>query len=116
MLLIQGWTDDTDQTMRVTLPDGSLLTLELYFRQQQQGWFITQLLWNTFSLYGLRITNNVNLLLSWKNLLNFGLCCLTADGREPSLAQDFSSGSSNLYIVTSSELLQLDALLAGISS
>jgi len=117
MLQIQNWTTDVDQTQAITLPDGSLLTIEIYFREQQQGWFISSLTWSTtgFTISGLRITNNVNILLQWKNLIPFGLACFTTDGYEPSLQQDFSSGASTLYILTAAEVTQLNLLLVGAS-
>jgi hypothetical protein len=115
VLQIQNWTTDTDQTQAIVLQDGSLMTLEIYFRQQQQGWFIKSLVWSTtgFTVTGLRITNNPNMLLQWKNIIPFGLACFTTDGYEPSLQQDFSSGASILYVLTSAEVAQLDGLLAG---
>ena len=116
MLQVQNWTTDTDQTQAVILPDGSRITLEIYFRAQQQGWFIKKLVWNSFEVDGLRITNNPNMLLQWKNLIPFGLACFTTDGREPSLQQDFSSGASILYVLTSDEIAQLDDILSGITS
>lgn len=114
MLKIQNWTTDTDQTQSIVLPDGSLMTLELYFREQQQGWFIKSLVWSKtgFTVQGLRITNNINMLLQWRNLIPFGLACLTSAGYEPSLQQDFSSGASVLYVLTQAEVVQLDELLA----
>ena len=117
MLQIQNWTTDTDQTQAIVLPDGSLMTLEIYFRQQQQGWFIKSLVWSTtgFTINGLRITNNADMLLQWKNLIPFGLACFTADGREPSLQQDFSSASSILYVLTADDVTALDDIFAGVS-
>ena len=115
MLLIQGWTTDVNQTMTVTLPDGSLMTLVLYYSAQQLGWFIKTLSWNNFTLYGIRITNNVNMLLSWRNLLNFGLACLTPSGYEPSQPQDFYSAASKLYVLETADVEQLNNVLAGIS-
>jgi hypothetical protein len=116
MLLIQGWTDDINQTMGVTLEDGSIVTLTLYYSAQQLGWFIKSLTWNSFTLYGIRITNNINILLSWRNLIPFGLACLTAAGYEPSQPQDLSSAASKLYILDSADIEQLDQLFAGATS
>ena len=113
MLEIENWTSDPWQTQSITLSDGSVVTIEIYYRQTQQGWFITSLTWQSFTVYGLRITNNINILLQWKDLLPFGLACVTADGREPSLIQDFSSGASVLYILESTDLADANSILAG---
>ena len=115
MLIIKNWTNNSLQQQGITLKDGTVLYLTIYFRAIQQGWFITKLTWQTFSLYNLRITNNVNMLLAWKNVLPFGLACVTKDGREPSLLQDFSSGASTLYVLETADVESLDNILAGIS-
>jgi hypothetical protein len=113
MIQIENWTSDPLQQQGVTLSDGTVLTLLIYYRPNQLGWFIQSLTWQNFTVTGLRITNNINLLLQWKNLLNFGLACTTVDGREPALIQDFSSGASTLWILEAADVLSLDTILAG---
>lgn len=104
MFLIKGLTSDALQTQNLVLPDGTVIALTIYFRDMQLGWFINQLTWGSFTIQGLRITNSPNMLNQWRNLIPFGLSCVTAGGREPSLQQDFSSGTSNLFILTQAEV------------
>lgn len=112
MLTIQQITIDALQQQNLVLPDGSLLSLTLYFRPMQQGWFINQLRWSTFTLNGLRITNSPNMLNQWKNLLPFGLACFSKTSREPSLQDDFAAGNATLYILTQAEVLGWNQFLA----
>lgn len=116
MLLVENWTDDVDQTQRLVLPDGSVVTLRVYYQEQQLGWFIRELSQGDFVVRGLRITNNINLLLPWKNLLSFGLACLTDDGREPSLQQDLQTAATKLYFLTSDEVADLEQQFAEAST
>ncbi len=51
----------------------------------------------------MRICNNPNMLYQWQNILPFGLSCFTQSNREPTLQQDFSSGSSGLYLLSQEE-------------
>ena len=111
MFLVQQITDDAFQQQVIILSDGSSLTLQIYFRPLQQGWFITSLTYGTFTLQGMRITNNTNMLHPWRNLLPFGLACYSTASREPSQSQDFSSGASNLYILTAAEVAANTAFL-----
>ena len=113
MLQINQITTNALQQQNVVMPDGTILTLVFYFRPLQQGWFINQLIWSStsFTLNGLRITNSPNMLNQWKNILNFGLGCFSSSTREPSLLTDFSSGYSNLYILTQSEVTQWNEFL-----
>lgn len=112
MLLIQQLTSDPLQSQNLVLPDGSQLTLTIYFSPMQLGWFITSLIYGAFTLNGLRITNSPDMLYQFKNEIPFGLACFTKGNREPSQQQDFSSGASSLYILTSAEVEQYSEFLA----
>jgi hypothetical protein len=112
MYLIPQITDDTLQTQSLILPDGSSLSLTIYFIPMQYGWFITNLTYGTFVLEGVRITNNPNILQQFKNQLPFGLACFSKSDREPSQQQDFSSGASKLYILTSDEVEEYSEFLS----
>lgn len=113
MYLIQNITSDSLQSQNITLEDGSIISLTIYFRPMQYGWFINSLAYKDFTLNGLRITNNPNMLYQWKNLLPFGLACFSKSNREPSLQEDFSSGASNLYILTSDEVEEYTEIISG---
>ncbi len=104
MLRIQQVTIDPLQKQTLVLGDGTTISLELYFRPQQLGWFINELVYRNFVLRGVRVTNSPNMLNQWRNLLPFGLACFSAVNREPSLLEDFSSGASKLYILTEAEV------------
>lgn len=102
--LIQQITNDTTQTQNLILPDGTTLSISMYFVPMQYGWFITNLSVGSFILNGLRITNSPNMLYQFKNQITFGLACVSSSQREPSQQDDFSSGASSLYILTSDEV------------
>lgn len=113
MLKVNQILSQPRQTQTLTLPDGSSVVLEIYFRPMQYGWFLNNLTYNTFLLQSLRITNSPNMLHQWRNLIPFGLACFSVDNREPSLIQDFSSGNSTLYILTAAEVEQYTEFLSG---
>lgn len=107
MLRINQITRDTLQKQTLILEDGSSFTLKMYFVPLQQGWFIRELTYGDFTLYGLRITVGPNMLYQWKNKLPFGLACTSVGDREPSLQDDFSSENCKLYVLTSEEVTAL---------
>lgn len=111
MLQIQGITDYPNQKRQLVLPDGTSMIMTMYFVPQQYGWFIRSLTYGNFTLQGLRITNQPNMLRQWRELIPFGLACFSKADREPSQAQDFQTGDSNLYLLTSDEVAQYEALL-----
>lgn len=112
MNLIPRLTAAPLQRQTLLLPGGSSVFLEIYFRPSQSGWYVNRLTWKLFVVGTLRITNNVNILRPWKNILPFGLACFTADNREPTQAQDFSSGAAQLYLLTPAEVAQYETYLS----
>lgn len=113
MYLIQQVTSNPLQKQTLILIDGSSLTLTLYYRPLQQGWFVQELVYGDFILRGMRITNSPNMLHQYRNQLPFGFACYTAGGREPSLQLDFSSGASKLYILDATEVEEYTEYLKG---
>ena len=110
MYLIGNLTNQPLQTMTLILPNGNPMNMSLYFVPQQFGWFIPSLTYQTFTLNGLRVCNNPNMLYQWRNILPFGLACFSTQSREPSQQNDFISGASNLYLLDSSEVEELTTL------
>lgn len=98
--------------MTLVLPDGSTLTMTIYFIPMQQGWFITNLTYQDFVLNGLRITVSPNMLNQFRNQIPFGLACFSTGNREPSLQQDFSSGNCILYLLSQAECQQYATILS----
>jgi hypothetical protein len=115
MNLIQQVTSDPLQKQNLVLPDGSILTMTMYFRPMQLGWFVNEMVWQNFTLDGLRITVNPNMLRQFKNQIPFGFACIANRfTREPTQQQDFSSGAFSLYLLTAAEVQQYENFLAGI--
>lgn len=112
MYIIQQITADPLQVQKLVLPDGSQLSLTIYFVPMQFGWFITNLTYGSFILNGVRITNSPNILNQWRNQIPFGLACYSTNQREPSQSQDFSSGASKLYLLDASETKEYAEFLA----
>lgn len=113
MILINQVTADSLQQQTLILPDGTSFSLTINFVPMQLGWFITNLSYpaNNFILQGVRIVNSPNMLNQFQNQIPFGLACFTNQNREPSQQQDFSSGASQLFILTADEVTQYQELL-----
>lgn len=111
MYLIQRITTNPYQKQTLVLDNGVSLTLTLLYRPMQYGWFIERLTYQDFELNCVRITNNLNMLHQWRNLLPFGLGCISQSQREPTQQEDFSSSASKLYILTADEVEEYAAYL-----
>jgi hypothetical protein len=103
---IQQITNDSLQKRTLLLGDGSSFEMTMYFVPLQYGWFIRELTYLDFTLKGFRICNSLNMLHQFRNQLPFGMACISDGDREPSLREDFSSGSSRLYVLTEEEVAE----------
>lgn len=104
LYLITQITNNPLQTFNLILPNGNPCSLTIYYIERQIGWFITNLTYQDFTLKGIRICNNPNLLYQWKNVIPFGLACYTDQNREPTQVLDFLTGASKLYILDAAEV------------
>ena len=113
MQQITGLTDKPTQTTTVILPDGTQLILSIFYIAQQLGWYFTSINWNngTFTENGRRIVNHGNMLRQYRNILNFGLACFTVGNREPTQIEDFNTETSNLYLLSASEVQDYETFL-----
>jgi hypothetical protein len=111
MYLIQQITDDPLQKQTLILPNGISLSLTISFAPMQYCWFVVSLVYGSFTLNGLQITNSPNMLHQFKNQIPFGLACFSTNNREPSQQEDFASGASQLYLLSAAEVAQYAGLL-----
>ena len=110
MNLIQQVTSDPFQQQTLVLPDGTSFLLQLYFMPMQYAWIITKLVYQNFTLTGMRVTNSPNILEQYCNQLPFGIACYSTNNREPTQQKDFFSGASKLYVLSALEVAQVTAL------
>lgn len=113
MYQVQNITSDALQQQTLVLPDGTFLVITLNYKPLQYGWF-ANLTYGTFELDGLRITNSPNMLFQFRNLLPFGLACISTANREPTQQQDFLSGEAALYVLSKDEMAEYVQYLEGL--
>lgn len=111
MYLIQQITDAAFQKQNLILPDGTSLFLTIKFVPMQYTWIISELVYQSFILQGVQITNSPNILFQFQNQIPFGLACYSVQNREPSLQEDFASGASKLYILSQAEVIAYSEII-----
>lgn len=112
MYQISQITSDPQQSQRLALPDGTLISLSLSYSETQYGWF-ADITYGTFTVTRFRITTSPNILRQWKNLIPFGLCCTTQDDQEPTQVQSFSSGYASLFVLSAADAELYEDYLSG---
>ena len=116
MQLITLINDSRSQVFRFNAgPDNQPVDVLLNFVEQQQGWFIS-FDYLDFSLSNFRVVTSGNFLHQFRNLLPFGLSCVTEQDHEPMLQQDFLSKRCQLYILTSAEVIAFSEVVNGQAS
>jgi hypothetical protein len=108
MKQVTGITSNFKQRAFIQLDDGTTVYMDLFYVQQQTGWFMN-LLWQDKLINGLRITTSPNMLYKWKNLLPFGLMVLTNTNAEPLNLDDFATGFAKVYLLNPDDMTEVDA-------
>jgi hypothetical protein len=107
MQLLNVLTDDADQKVSVSLPDGSLMQLEFIYRPGIQRWTV-DINYGTFQLVGFILACGPNILRQWRNLLPYGMAVQSTDLIDPVLISDFLNGRISVYILWEAELQQVE--------
>lgn len=114
MDVITGISDSPAQVFNLTPPDGTTVTLTIFYRPQPMGWFYN-LSWNgtnpATQINGRRIVNYPNLLRQWKEILTFGICCVTQDGREPLGQKDFVTNYALLLLLSKDDIAAIESVV-----
>jgi hypothetical protein len=108
MIQITGLTTSPYQTFRINISSG-LIKFTARFLPASQIWLI-DIEYKTFVVYGLRLCNNVNILHKFRKIIPFGLAVTVSDGTEPFLINDLESERVILYVLSQSEVEEIEAI------
>lgn len=114
MNLINGLTNAANQTINVTLEDGSTFTFNLYFRPQQNGWFY-DVVWPgssvipiPFTSHNRRLVTSPNILRQFRELIDFGILVATPDNSDPNLQTAFVDGSTIVTLLNAADVAAME--------
>ena len=110
MRQITGLSIDAKQEFKIQIEDGNVAIFNFYYLQSQIGWFF-DITYGDFKSTGLRLVNSPNVLDAYFNILRFGLFVEVPDGAEPYFIDDFISGRVNLYILSESDVKDMENIL-----
>ena len=98
MNIVNNLSNNPNQSFSLTVYDGSIVTVNLSYWANQQGWYYN-FSHPLLSQGWRRLVNSPNLLRQFRNVINFGLYCYVSDGYEPIYINDFTSGRVVLYLL-----------------
>lgn len=112
MTLIDNLTAFAYQQTTIVLADGSSAVLELRYSGAAQRWFLN-VTYGAEVHYGIGLCCHPNILRQWKNVIPFGISCVTTDQTDPFNPNDFATGRVSLYLLDAADVQQVESLIFG---
>lgn len=106
-------SNDAKQTIYVTLSDDSVVTLDIRYLAAIQRWGFS-VSHDTLTVNGQIICVSPNMLRQWRKIAAFGLACMSTDGVDPILPDDFVNGRCVLYVLSASEVESVETDIIGV--
>ena len=108
MLYINQITNDASQQLTLTGIPGLQIGFGLQYYPRSQRWQAS-ITYNNFTLDTIAVVSSLNILRQWRNVIPFGICCISADGLDPYQINDFANGNANLYLLDAADLATIEA-------
>lgn len=108
---MQQITITENSTIEIINAKNETYTGYINYNSSRQGWFL-DLVSESFSIYGIRMTSVPNILRQWKDRLGFGICVLTENKSEPFFLEDFNTGRAKMYLLEPDDLELQDIIYA----
>lgn len=110
--IIDNLTSFADQTTTVQLQDGTTFDMELIYQGATQRW-VMSISYGTLTINGINLCCYPNVLRQWKNLLPFGLACVTPNLTDPFDINDFANSRAVLYVLSQDEVNAVESTVFG---
>lgn len=109
---IDNLTNFADQVTLVQLPDATTVSLELIFNGTTERWTMN-VIYGDLTIDGINLCCLPNVLRQWRNIIPFGLACVTDNQTDPFDINDFSSGRVALFILTAADVAEIESTVYG---
>lgn len=103
-------SEEPNQNLIFQLDDGTSLSCTLSYYRGQRGWFYS-IQYGELLLNSRRIVTSLNMLRQFRDIIPFGLACLTTDGLEPIFKNDFKSGRAALFFLNEEDIERVEYLI-----
>lgn len=112
MRKVDNLTSDADQTTRITLDDGSIVTMRFVYDGTVQRWRLN-VSRGAVSIEGINVCVHPNLLRQFRRNITFGLAVAAADQVDPVYIDDFANGRVTVYILEQDDVDYVENNLLG---
>ncbi len=104
---VENLTSSAFQQINLVGDKGEIIPFKLAFRPSQNAWFF-DLTYLDFELKGAMLVLSPNILRQYRNIVPFGICCITSDGYEPQFITDFLENRVQLYLLNAAEVALIE--------
>lgn len=111
MRLLDNITQDPKQVMYINIINYDAAKFTIWYKPQQFGWFY-DLEWGSFATYNQRIVVSTNFTRQYKNILPFGLLCITDNQTDPIFQESFTT-NCQIYVLDTADIEYLEATFYG---
>ena len=107
---ITNLTNFADQVTQLQLEDGTVATMELIYQGTTERW-VMNISYGTEVINGIGLCTLPNVLRQWKNILPFGISCVTADQTDPFDINDFANGRVLIFLLNEVDVAEIETTL-----
>lgn len=107
MILLTQLTNSANQQFTLTSESGQAIAFALRFLPRINSW-VFDCSQGELTVKGSRLANSPNLLRQWRNLIDFGLMCISTDGGEPEFLNDLATGRVSLYLLNAVDVADIE--------
>lgn len=112
MKLIDTLGSEANQTTKMALDDGSIVSFNFRYLPRVQRWMF-DITHTSITLLGNNLCLHPNILRAFRNTIPFGLAVVATDSVDPVDINAFSSGRVSVYVLSSDEVQQIEQQIFG---
>ena len=108
MIQLTKITNQATQNFNLVSETGEVISFSLRYLPRVAGW-VFDCSFGNFSIKGARLTISPNTLRGYRNIIDFGLMCVSTDGYEPQYLNDFVTGRVTLYLLNPTDVASVES-------
>ena len=102
-------TSNPHQTYNLKTDEGDNITITLRYCPSQQMWMLNTSYKSLWTLNGIKVVDDINILKQYENIIPYGISCISDDFIDPFLVTDFSTQRCKLFLLNSADILAYKA-------
>lgn len=107
MTQVDNLTEFSDQVASLIIADGSVATVRFKFDAATERWRI-DVAHEEHIFNGVGLCCHPNILRQWRNVIPFGLSCITSDQTDPFTFSDLSTGRAKIYLLSEADVVAVE--------